>query len=84
MKVDEFLVGDLGFESCPYDPCLYVLRKGDLLVIVVVYVDDQPVVYRLTRITCVPPATFTEILVHSEQQCITPENVLLTLRNTRF
>ena len=24
-KVDEFLVGDLGFESCPYDPCLYVL-----------------------------------------------------------
>ena len=42
------------------------------------------VVYRLTRITCVPPATFTETLVHPEQQCITPENVLLTFRNTRF
>ena len=42
------------------------------------------VVYRLTRITRVPPATFTEILVQPGQQCITPENVLLTLRNTRF
>ena len=42
------------------------------------------VVYRLTRITRVPPVTFTEILVHSDQQYITSENVLLTLRNTRF
>ena len=39
LKVYEFMVGHLDYESSPYHPCQYVLRKGVLLVIVVVYLD---------------------------------------------
>ena len=42
------------------------------------------VVYRLTQITRVPPATYTEISYTRDRQCATPENVLLAFRNTRF
>ena len=42
------------------------------------------VVYHLTQITLVLPATFTEISYPREQQCTKPENVLLGFRNTRF
>lgn len=39
-KIDSFLISELDFESSPYDPCLYVFKTSDGIVIVSLYVDD--------------------------------------------
>jgi len=39
-KINEFLCRNLSFESCPYDPCLYIRRRSSGVVIIALYVDD--------------------------------------------
>lgn len=39
-KINTFLCEELHFQSCAYDPCFYVLRKGGRVMIVSLYVDD--------------------------------------------
>ena len=39
-KLHNFLVDVLGFQSCPYEPCLYVKHYGSSLLLIAVYVDD--------------------------------------------
>lgn len=39
-KMNEILCKIAGFESCPYDPCFYVKRSGNEVLMITLYVDD--------------------------------------------
>lgn len=39
-KIDSYLDDDLGFDSCDYDPCLYVFRRDKSVILIALYVDD--------------------------------------------
>ena len=39
-KVDDFLIGELGFETSRSDPCLYIKRVQNTIMLVALYVDD--------------------------------------------
>ena len=39
-KIDDFLIGDLGFMTTRSDPCLYIKRHGSSVMIIALYVDD--------------------------------------------
>ncbi|CDF77556.1 Retrovirus-related Gag-Pol polyprotein [Chondrus crispus] len=39
-KVDDFLLGELGFETSRSDPCLYIKRIGNTIMLIALYVDD--------------------------------------------
>lgn len=39
-KINTFLCSIPGFESCPYDPCFYVRRSEEGLIMITLYVDD--------------------------------------------
>jgi len=39
-KINSFLIDDLQFRSCSYEPCLYIRHKSDSITIIILYVDD--------------------------------------------
>ena len=39
-RIDEFLIGELGFKTTHSDPCLYIRRQGNVTMIIALYVDD--------------------------------------------
>ena len=39
-KVDDFLIGELGFETSRSDSCLYIKRVGNTILLIALYVDD--------------------------------------------
>ncbi len=39
-KINTFLIHTLGFQSFPYDPCLYTKSSNGMIVIISLYVDD--------------------------------------------
>ena len=39
-KIHDYLTNDLGFISCPYEPCLYVRHTDNGIIILILYVDD--------------------------------------------
>lgn len=39
-KIDEFLITELGFNTTRSDPCLYIRRQGNVIMIIALYVDD--------------------------------------------
>ena len=39
-KVDDFLIGELGFKTSRSDPCLYIKRIGSTIMLIALYVDD--------------------------------------------
>ena len=39
-KIDEFLIVELGFKTTRSDPCLYIRRQGNVIMIMALYVDD--------------------------------------------
>ena len=39
-KIDDFLLVELGFKTSRSDPCLYIKREGDVIMIIALYVDD--------------------------------------------
>ena len=39
-KVDDFLIGELGFQTSRSDPCLYIKRVGNTILLIALYVDD--------------------------------------------
>ena len=38
--MDDFLIGELGFETSRSDPCLYIKRVGSTILLIALYVDD--------------------------------------------
>ncbi|CDF39891.1 unnamed protein product [Chondrus crispus] len=39
-KVNDFLIGELGFETSRSDPCLFIKRIGNTIMLIALYVDD--------------------------------------------
>eukprot|EP00171_Calliarthron_tuberculosum_P001087 IDg1087t1 len=39
-KINSFLIDELGFQSCPYEPCLYLKHDKDDINVIILYVDD--------------------------------------------
>eukprot|EP00171_Calliarthron_tuberculosum_P021360 IDg21360t1 len=39
-KINSFFIDKLGFQSCPYEPCLYFKHEKDDINVIVLYVDD--------------------------------------------
>eukprot|EP00171_Calliarthron_tuberculosum_P001088 IDg1088t1 len=39
-KINSFLIDELDFQSCPYEPCLYFKHDKDDINVIVLYVDD--------------------------------------------
>eukprot|EP00171_Calliarthron_tuberculosum_P005917 IDg5917t1 len=39
-KINSFLVEELGFKSCPYEPCLYFQHENNDINVIVLYVSD--------------------------------------------
>ena len=39
-KVDDFLIGELGFKTSRSYPCLYIKRIGNTIMVIALYVDD--------------------------------------------
>ena len=39
-KIHKFLVDELGFKSCSYEPCLYIKHEGNSIMFIALYVDD--------------------------------------------
>ena len=39
-KVDDFLIGELGFKTSGSDPCLYIKRIGNTTMLIALYIED--------------------------------------------
>lgn len=39
-KINTFLVTEMDFTCCPYEPCLYYIHKNNTITFLILYVDD--------------------------------------------